>query len=227
MDTALEEFEDYEKYLDAHMSDEDLFYLEDKELARQLIEVGYHGKGEILTREQFIKRKAAIAEAKKNKESNQPKALSHAGCKIDHSEFLQALAEREELVRNGRMTTIIFIRDNKNCKNEISGYIDLAHRLKTEDFRLYFEGKKMLLPKPSDLSYYNWETHNCTLCDSPNFRVDANSDAGLLFRNKRDRKVINVDPMKDPPGDGTKRVEIQTDEYTQVVFFDHITRRKH
>ena len=27
------------------MSDEDLFYLEDKELARQLIEVGYHGKG--------------------------------------------------------------------------------------------------------------------------------------------------------------------------------------
>ena len=56
------------------------------------------------------------------------------------------------------MTTIIFIRDNKNCKNEISGYIDLAHRLKTEDFRLYFEGKKVLLPKPSDLSYYNWET---------------------------------------------------------------------
>ena len=95
--------------------------------------------------------------------------MSHAGCKIDHSEFLQALAEREELVRNGRMTTIIFIRDNKNCKNEISGYIDLAHRLKTEDFRLYFEGKKMLLPKPSDLSYYNWETHNCTLFDSPSF----------------------------------------------------------
>jgi len=70
MDTALEEFPDYEKYLDAHMSDEDLFYLEDKELARQLIEVGYHGKGEILTREQFGKRKAAILEAKKNKESN-------------------------------------------------------------------------------------------------------------------------------------------------------------
>jgi hypothetical protein len=125
------------------------------------------------------------------------------------------------------MTTIIFIRDKKNCKNEISGYIDLAHRLKTEDFRLYFEGKKMLIPKPSDLSYYNWETHNSSMCDSPNFRVDANSDAGLLFRNKRDRKVINVDPTKLEPGDGTKRVEIETEEYTQVVFFDHITRRKH
>jgi hypothetical protein len=83
MDTALEEFPDYERYLDFHMSAEDLFYLEDKELARQLIEVGYHGNGEVLTREQFGKRKAAIAEAKKNKEANQPKALSHAGCKID------------------------------------------------------------------------------------------------------------------------------------------------
>ncbi len=70
---------------------------------------------------------------------------------------MKALAEREELVRNGRMTTIIFIRDQKKGKNEISGYIDLAHRLKTEDFRLYFEGKKTLLPKPSDLSYYNWD----------------------------------------------------------------------
>jgi len=36
------------------MSEEDLFYLEDKELSRQLIELGYHGKGgEILTRDQF------------------------------------------------------------------------------------------------------------------------------------------------------------------------------
>ena len=83
------------------------------------------------------------------------------------------------------------------------------------------------MPKPTDLSFFNWDAQHATLNDSPNFRVDANSDAGLLFRNKRDRKVINVDPNKDPPGDGTKRVEIETDDYTQVVFFDHITRRKH
>jgi len=80
IDNALDNFQNYEEYLDEHMSDEDLFYLEDKELARQLIEVGYHGKGEILTREQFIKRKEAIEEARRNKTNNQPKALSHAGC---------------------------------------------------------------------------------------------------------------------------------------------------
>ena len=227
LDNGLAEFEKYEDYLDKQMSDEDLFYLEDTELARQLIEVGFHGKGEILTREQFEERQKQYAIQKKQKDAKQPKALSHAGSKIDHSNFLKALADRENDVRSGRMTTIIYIRDQKKGKNEISGYIDLAHRLKTEDFRQIFEGKKQLMPKPTDLSFFNWDAQNATLNDSPNFRVDANSDAGLLFRNKRDRKVINVDPMKNPPGDGTKRVEIESDEYTQVVFFDHITRRKH
>ena len=41
------------------------------------------------------------------------------------------------------MTTIIFIRIKEEKKNEISGYIDLNHRLKTEDFKLIFEKKKM------------------------------------------------------------------------------------
>jgi len=127
------------------------------------------------------------------------------------------------------MTCIIFIRAlKKKSKIEVSGYIDLAHRLKTDDFREYFLKNDILMPRPSDLSFFNWDAQSCTLNDSPNFRVDANSDAGLLFRNKRDRKVINVDPNKsDGPGDGTKRVEIQSPEYIQVVFFDHQTRRKH
>ena len=38
------------------MSDEDLFYLEDKELARQLIEVGYHGKGKTTNSKQIVDR---------------------------------------------------------------------------------------------------------------------------------------------------------------------------
>jgi hypothetical protein len=53
MDNGLSKFKSYEDYLDDQLEDEDLFYLEDKELARQLIEVGLHGKGEILTRDQF------------------------------------------------------------------------------------------------------------------------------------------------------------------------------
>ena len=109
----------------------------------------------------------------------------------------------------------------------MSGYIDLAHRLKTEDFRQIFEGKKLLMPKPTDLSFYNWEAQVTTSNDSPNFRVDTHDEKGILFRNKRDRKVINVNPNVDPPGDSTQRIEIDCEEYTQVVFFDHFTRRKH
>ena len=47
--------------------------------------------------------------------------------------------------------TLIFIRDKNSRGQEISGYIDYAHRLKTEDFEPYFVGKKRLLPRPSDL----------------------------------------------------------------------------
>lgn len=49
--------------------------------------------------------------------------------------------------------TIVFIRDKNARGQEISGYIDYAHRLKTEDFEPYFSGKKRLLPRPSDLRY--------------------------------------------------------------------------
>ena len=55
------------------MLESDLYYLEDKELVRQLIELGYHGKGEILTREQFQTRKQSMEEAMRNKNANQAK----------------------------------------------------------------------------------------------------------------------------------------------------------
>ena len=51
LDNGLAKFKDYEEYLDEQTSDTDLFYLEDKELARKLIEVGLHGKGEVLSRD--------------------------------------------------------------------------------------------------------------------------------------------------------------------------------
>lgn len=44
-------------------------------------------------------------------------------------------------------------------------------RLKAEDFEPYFNCSKRLLPKPSDLSYFNWETQRSTSNSSPNFQV--------------------------------------------------------
>ena len=128
-------------------------------------------------------------------------------------------------MRNGKLTSIIFLRDKNSKGQEVSGYIDYAHRLKSENFESYFERKKKLMPKPSDLSYYNWETQHSTSNSTPNFQVIADNEAGLLFKNKRDRKVINVDP-KARPGDNSRRIELPTHEHLQVVLYDHVTRRK-
>ena len=141
--------------------------------------------------------------------------------------FLEALANREEGLRNGRLTTILFIRDERN-KRQVSAYIDLADRMKTEDFKLIFGGRKNIVPKVTDLSYYSWEGQQIVYNDSPNFKVDANSERGLLFRNRRDRKVIDVNPNlpAEEQNGVCMREEIECEEYTQVVFFDHETRRK-
>ena len=78
------------------------------------------------------------------------RTLASSGKELKNS-FLRALAQREEANRSGKMTSIIFIRDKNSRGQEISGYIDYAHRLKTEDFEPYFSGRKRLLPRPSDL----------------------------------------------------------------------------
>ena len=130
LDSNLDAYETYEEYLDDQMVPQDLFYLEDRDLARQLIEVGYHGKSEVLTHQQFTQRKQAQYEARKNQNAAQVKALTHESCPIEGKPFLMALAQREEALRNGRLTTILFIRDQKH-KGEVSGYIDLADRMRT------------------------------------------------------------------------------------------------
>ncbi|XP_043934642.1 cilia- and flagella-associated protein 299 [Protopterus annectens] len=222
-DSIIAEFNSYEDFLDSQITALDLYYLEDEELARQLVELGYRGSGEVLKREEFEARKAAAEASRLSKRSHQ-RTLASAGKELTDN-FLQALAQREDANRSGKMTSIIFIRDHNSHGQEISGYIDYAHRLKTEDFEPYFSGKKKLLPRLTDLSFYNWETHVSTSNHSTNFQVISENAMGLLFKNKRDRKIVNVDP-KASPGDNSTRNLIATDLYVQAVIYDHIMRRK-
>mmetsp|Transcript_47 Transcript_47/g.95 ORF Transcript_47/g.95 Transcript_47/m.95 type:complete len:241 (-) Transcript_47:164-886(-) len=220
---VVEQFDTYEDYLDSQLTETDMNYLEDEEMARQLVELGYRGLGDTIRREDFEARKRLLHE-KTNQKHAQPKQLASSDKELGGG-FLEALANREELVRTGKMTTIIFIRDKNSNDQEVSGYIDYAQRLRTEDFNPYFERRKRLLPKPTDLSYYNWETQLSTSNSSPYYQVIADSAQGLLFKNKRDRKLINVNPDVNP-GDNTTRTELETDDYIQVVFYDHTTRRR-
>ncbi|XP_078267246.1 cilia- and flagella-associated protein 299 [Rhinoraja longicauda] len=223
VDNIVNDFETYETFLDSQITSLDLYYLEDEELARQLVELGYRGSGEVLKREEFEMRKAA-AEAARLAKKSQKKISASAGKEFKDN-FLIALAEREEDNRSGKTSSILFIRDYNAHGQEISGYIDYSHRLRLEHFEGYFSGKKKLLPRSTDLSFYNWDTQNSTSNSSLYYLVITDNASGLLFKNKRDRKVINVDP-KASPGDNTTRSLIETELYVQVVIYDHITRRK-
>ena len=225
------EYATYEDFLDSQISAYDLYYLEDEELARQLVELGYRGSGEVLKREEFLARKKA-AEANRVQKRNQQRRLAYQNDKGETFEFtkndpfLSALADREEANRTGRMTSIIFIRDKNARGQEISGYIDYASRLKHEDFSGYFSGKKRMLPKSTDLSFYNWETQTSTSNPTGNYQVIADSSSGLLFKNKRDRKIVNVDPKAASPGDNSTRIRVDAKQYIQALIYDHLTRRK-
>ncbi|NP_001404808.1 cilia- and flagella-associated protein 299 isoform 6 [Mus musculus] len=60
VDNIVTQFNTYEDFLDSQITTVDLYYLEDESLARQLVELGYRGTGEIVKREDFEARKAAI-----------------------------------------------------------------------------------------------------------------------------------------------------------------------
>ncbi|XP_008565769.1 PREDICTED: uncharacterized protein C4orf22 homolog, partial [Galeopterus variegatus] len=192
VDNVVTQFNTYEDFLDSQITTMDLYYLEDESLARQLVELGYRGIGEIVKREDFEARKAAI-ETVRLAERTQKKTLTSAGKDLKDN-FLKALAVREEDNRNGEVSSVIFIRDKNSHGQEVSGYIDYAHRLKSEDFEAYFNGKKRLLPRPTDMSFYNWDSHVAVCNSSPNYQVIADNPEGLLFKYRRDRKILNVDP---------------------------------
>uniref|UniRef100_A0A3P8TXD7 Cilia- and flagella-associated protein 299 n=1 Tax=Amphiprion percula TaxID=161767 RepID=A0A3P8TXD7_AMPPE len=130
------------------------------------------------------------------------RTLASAGKELKDN-FLKALAEREEANRSGKMTSVIFIRDHNTLGQEVSGYIDYTHRLKTQDFEPYF------------ISFYcsmSTLTQVSTSNSSPNFEVIYDDPNGLLFKNKRDKKILNVDPLVHPQGESS-RIRAQIDSF--------------
>ncbi|XP_077942452.1 cilia- and flagella-associated protein 299 isoform X2 [Gasterosteus aculeatus] len=218
---TLTQFNVYEDYLDSKITPKDLLYLKSRGLARQLVEQGLNGP--VLSREEFEGKKAASEAARSSAgRRSRPTTLASAGKELKDN-FLRALAEREEANRSGRMTSVIFIRDHNAGGQEVSGYIDYAHRLKTQDFEAYFSGKKKLLPGRRDLCCYNWRTQVSTSNSSHNFEVLYDDPNGLLFRNKRDQKILNVDPLSGA-GEDSSRTFLQSDLYTHAVIYDHNVR---
>ena len=213
------EFETYSDFLATLVTADDRFYLEDEELAKSVKDLYSVNKGEIKSRKDFENRKREIEELNKV-DDNKEKPLASEGKTFEPDSFLWHLQQREYEVRNGRKSTIIFIRYIDSNYKDISAYIDYRERLKTENFEDIFNRKKDLVPKPTDLSYHNWTIQKTSSMDSTFFRVDAGHKEKLSFRNNTDRKIINVDLdyLKKHPNLDVKRIpiklEVDEDEET-------------
>jgi hypothetical protein len=120
-------FTTYESYLDSLVGESDRAFLDDDDLARGLVALGLRGSGDVLSREEFDARKKADRDRHLHKDVL-PKPLAAMGKDLTGKVLLAALAAREPLVRNGKLTVIVYIRDYNSKGQEVSGYIDLAHR---------------------------------------------------------------------------------------------------
>ena len=112
-------------------------------------------------------------------------------------------ASREELMRDGALITTILIRDTHAKGQEVPDYLDDGNRLHIATFAPYFERKRRLLPKPSDLSFYR-DTQNAPHRESPTFQHMPDYEQGALFENRCGRQMINNGP-KNEPGDNARR----------------------
>ena len=56
---------------------------------------------------------------------------------------------------------------------QVSGFIDLAQRVKKENFLPYLTGQKQLRPQPGDLSFANLTRKKSRLCSSDNWQVNS------------------------------------------------------
>lgn len=73
---------------------------------------------------------------------------------------------------------------------EKSSYIDLNERMRKESFLDYYLGKKLLLPKSSDLSYYNWKNGKCKSNETEAFCVETNNKNNVETIYKSKYKII-------------------------------------
>lgn len=188
----ISQYRNYSEFLGSFIKEEDRMYLEDEDLARDAKALYEINKGDIKNEDDFNSRKKEY-EMKGFIDENKEKPLYSQDKTFVPGSFLAELAAREQEVRNGRKSTIIFVRYKDATGKEYSAYIDYRERLKNDNFEEIFNGTKELIPKPTDLSYYSWNQKKVCSNDSTFFRVDAGPKERLSFRNNTDRKTINVD----------------------------------
>lgn len=100
-EVSIAKFKNYSDFLSKFITKEDKMYLDDDDLARELRELYANNKGDIKSKEDFDRKKREYEMRDQNDEQKE-KPLYSNGKKFEEGSFLEALANREYDVRNGR-----------------------------------------------------------------------------------------------------------------------------
>ena len=133
------------------------------------------------------------------------------------------------------MQTIIFLTHRFKSGFERSAYIDFEDSLRVAndpqnkhgtDWAGVFSERCMLLPKPWDLSYFDWHTKQIRYNHTDNYIVMNDHERGLIFMHKGDHKHICVDKSVAEFSKNCTRSMYYSKRYGYVTFLDHIIRKK-
>lgn len=126
--------------------------------------------------------------------------------------------------------TIIFIVARQPNGFDISGYIDYAASLRNYNLGLrgatnwkrVFDGTDKVRPKPSDLSFYDWQKKTFAYNDSENYHT-CQTGQSLSFKHKGDHKIITPDSKH---LENVIRKMIYFSSLGSLVLYDHVVRKK-
>ncbi|KAH8273820.1 hypothetical protein KR044_001145, partial [Drosophila immigrans] len=244
LDFSLLNFASYDNYLNSFVRTEDYRYIDSFLSIRKLVKLGYRGSGKVYEESEFYAMKKKLAEFINPK----PTALFGRFFKgTDNA--LKALMERESYniartisVRTLHCTlehfiyyyiaffqTIIFVQLRQRNGFDVSGYIDFEQSLRDcttqkphhRNWRSVFEGKTLLRPKKTDLSYYDW--HKGRLChnNTDNY-ITLRGGMHLSFMHKDDHKHIPVTDRKSKYSKNVDRILIRSEVYGHLILYDHV-----
>ncbi|EDV99484.1 cilia- and flagella-associated protein 299 [Drosophila grimshawi] len=228
-DFNLLNFETYAEYLESFTRPEEYRYLGNKKVINSLVKLGYRTNATIHEEDDFYRLKKHLTELINPKTTSVKLFGSYL---TSDDPVLVALAEREERNLQKKLSTIIFLQVRQRSGFDISGYIDYAdsllaanlHMVGCTNWKAVFEGRIMLRPKRSHLSFFDW--HSGTICYNPsnNYAI-MHHGASLMFQHLGDHKFIPVTNADSWHKDNVKRTSIRSPMYNCIVLYDHVVRK--
>ncbi|KAL7740462.1 hypothetical protein ACLKA6_006994 [Drosophila palustris] len=227
-DFTLLKYNTYAEYLRSFQSVKDKRYINDEDTINSLVKLGYTNTGRIYEEDEFKKCKDLTWELINPK----IKLCLMSGHLVKGDDpALLALAERERPNLLKKLSTIIFLVVRLPSGFDVSSYKDFEHSLRLFDMNTrgatnwkgVFEGTHKLLPKPSDLSFFDTQKKYVTYNDSDNYHT-LSIGHSLLFLHKGDHKMI-VPELKPSIQTTANRTMFLSPVLGTIILYDHVVRK--